>query len=649
MRSSSRRGSVFRRVTTLSREARWYITPPKDTFDENWSPWRQWVWNLINNDLFNTVIGVIIFTNLVFMALQANDMAQRHVGRTGTISPSMHTLIDQVFLVLYTFEIFLRILASNCSFFSRKFQLFDLSIVVFAWIEFVLGIGGTQLPSANVLRIFRVFRLTRAVRVMVKFPELHNMVKGFASAVAAMFWGFVMILLLLVVFAILTVELLSGKNELFGFDDGTWCSEAFQSVWLITLMFFQNLVAGDSWGQCSLPVIKKMPATFLIFAIALVCVQLGFTNLILSTIVETATSNRQEDAQVQAMKKRKQGLEALDRLSEICANLDADQGGDITLEEFLTGYDNQDGIRDLLQKLELERKDIMQLFLLMDEDSSGTISQEEFIECIRKAESQDMRVQMLALKLQVSGIARAVEEHMSTLVNLMSKQSLLSVKKRRGTTRRGSMTIKNHTGGRNSTASGRLRKMQSFDVENTVTRFRKIQLQDSEKSSQSCVGAFIEGRDGGGDLAHEAIDDRSVLVDAGIPPEQTKSTSYADSFTTNEPSVLNAKHMGAANMLTPPSLWSMKVSSAEKGRLLLNGDTAEPENMVEGNSLLRKDRINSAVDHFYEDRSQKIYDAWPDQPPAPARMEMQVDGSSLEGLCCMAGSADGSCKDGTAA
>eukprot|EP00927_Polykrikos_kofoidii_P016308 TRINITY_DN17352_c0_g1_i2.p1 TRINITY_DN17352_c0_g1~~TRINITY_DN17352_c0_g1_i2.p1 ORF type:complete len:617 (+),score=78.66 TRINITY_DN17352_c0_g1_i2:103-1953(+) len=614
MRSSSRRGSVFRRVTTLSREARWYITPPKDTFDENWSPWRQWVWNLINNDLFNTVIGVIIFTNLVFMALQANDMAQRHVGRTGTISPSMHTLIDQVFLVLYTFEIFLRILASNCSFFSRKFQLFDLSIVVFAWIEFVLGIGGTQLPSANVLRIFRVFRLTRAVRVMVKFPELHNMVKGFASAVAAMFWGFVMILLLLVVFAILTVELLSGKSELFGFEDGTWCNEAFQSVWLITLMFFQNLVAGDSWGQCALPVIRKMPATFLIFSVALVCVQLGFTNLILSTIVETATSNRQEDAKMQAIKKRKQGLEALDRLSEIGSNLDADRGGEITLEEFLIGYDTQEGIRDLLQKLDLERKDIVQLFFLMDQDSSGTISQDEFIECLRKAESQDMRVQMLALKLQVSDIARTVEERMSTMVNMISQQFHLGVKQRRVTTCRRS-TISNHTRGKRSIASVRPPKTPS---------------KKAERSQQSCVGAFIGGSGGGGDLAQEALDDRSALLDAGISPGQTTSTSCADSFTVDEPSVLDAKHTGAANMPTPPSVWSMRLIPADKSRLPLNGATAEPEDKVKEDSLLRKDRCHSAVDHFHEAPSQKICDARPDQPPATARMAMQVDGSSPE-------------------
>eukprot|EP00927_Polykrikos_kofoidii_P016307 TRINITY_DN17352_c0_g1_i1.p1 TRINITY_DN17352_c0_g1~~TRINITY_DN17352_c0_g1_i1.p1 ORF type:complete len:617 (+),score=81.88 TRINITY_DN17352_c0_g1_i1:96-1946(+) len=605
----------FRGVTTLSRKPRWYFTPPKDTFDEKWSAWRKCVWRLVNDDLFNTVVGALIVANLVLMALQAQDMAQKQAGRSETIPLYVHQSLDQVFLLLYTFEIFLRLLASKSSFFSRRSQVFDLAIVGFAWIEeFALGMGGTQLPSASVLRILRVLRLTRAVRVMVKFPELHNMVKGFASAVAAMFWGFVMILLLLVVFAILTVELLSGKSELFGFEDGTWCNEAFQSVWLITLMFFQNLVAGDSWGQCALPVIRKMPATFLIFSVALVCVQLGFTNLILSTIVETATSNRQEDAKMQAIKKRKQGLEALDRLSEIGSNLDADRGGEITLEEFLIGYDTQEGIRDLLQKLDLERKDIVQLFFLMDQDSSGTISQDEFIECLRKAESQDMRVQMLALKLQVSDIARTVEERMSTMVNMISQQFHLGVKQRRVTTCRRS-TISNHTRGKRSIASVRPPKTPS---------------KKAERSQQSCVGAFIGGSGGGGDLAQEALDDRSALLDAGISPGQTTSTSCADSFTVDEPSVLDAKHTGAANMPTPPSVWSMRLIPADKSRLPLNGATAEPEDKVKEDSLLRKDRCHSAVDHFHEAPSQKICDARPDQPPATARMAMQVDGSSPE-------------------
>eukprot|EP00927_Polykrikos_kofoidii_P016309 TRINITY_DN17352_c0_g1_i3.p1 TRINITY_DN17352_c0_g1~~TRINITY_DN17352_c0_g1_i3.p1 ORF type:complete len:619 (+),score=81.31 TRINITY_DN17352_c0_g1_i3:100-1956(+) len=594
----------LRRLGSLASEARGYLVPPKDTFNEDWSTWRKRAWQLVNTDMFNTVVGVIIISNIVHMSLEVQDVAQRRVGRTETIPIHIHRSLDQTFLLLYTFEIFLRLLVSRCSFFSRTFQVFDFTIVLFAWIEFVVGMDGVRLPSASILRVLRVLRLARAVRIMVKFPELHNMVKGFASAVAAMFWGFVMILLLLVVFAIMTVEILSGKSELFGFDDGSWCHDAFHSVWLITLMFFQNLVAGDSWGECALPVIRKIPLTFFIFSIALVCVQLGFTNLILSTIVETASSNRQEDAKEQAMRKRKQGLEALDRLSEIGTNLDADRGGEISLEEFLAGYDTQVAIRDLLQKLDLERKDILQLFCLMDVDSSGTISQEEFIDCLRKAESQDMRVQMLALKFQVSDIARNIEGHMSKLVNTILKQKHSTLRKRRATPRHGSITKDNRTCAKKRIASAKLSKMQSVD---------------DEISQQSCDGAFIGGRGGGGDL------DRSIPLDAGLRPEPIASTSSADSFIASEPSVLDAKHMRVDNMPTASSLWSMKFSSPEKGILSLNGETAEPGSYIKGDSLLRR---TSAVDHFHEVGPQKILDAWLTQPPNPTRMEMHIEG------CC---------------
>eukprot|EP00971_Amphidinium_carterae_P015120 298670-Amphidinium_carterae.1 len=42
-----------------------------------------------------------------------------------------------------------------------------------------------------------------------------------------------------------------------------------------TLIFFQTMVAGDSWGHCTISIINKHPATFLVFASALISVQLG--------------------------------------------------------------------------------------------------------------------------------------------------------------------------------------------------------------------------------------------------------------------------------------------------------------------------------------------------------------------------------------
>ena len=41
--------------------------------------------------------------------------------------------------------------------------------------------------------------------------------------------------------------------------------QAFDSVFMVMLMFFQTLMAGDSWGDCAVPMIQKNPLSIIIF------------------------------------------------------------------------------------------------------------------------------------------------------------------------------------------------------------------------------------------------------------------------------------------------------------------------------------------------------------------------------------------------
>merc|ERR1711959_43308 len=104
------------------------------------------------------------------------------------------------------------------------------------------------------------------------------MVHGFASAMMSMFWGFVMMVLLLTIWSILTVELLHPMNVDLDHTETAYCREAFSSVADCTLLFFQTVVAGDSWGLCVLPLVKEHPLSFAVFAGVLFTVQIGFTN-----------------------------------------------------------------------------------------------------------------------------------------------------------------------------------------------------------------------------------------------------------------------------------------------------------------------------------------------------------------------------------
>ena len=94
---------------------------------------------------------------------------------------------------------------------------------------------------------------------------------------------------MIIIWSILAVERFHPINRvLYAERQDHYCANAFETVMRATLVFFQTLIAGDSWGTCSIPVIEAQPAYFIVFAEAFVTIQLGFTNLVLAIIVDKA-------------------------------------------------------------------------------------------------------------------------------------------------------------------------------------------------------------------------------------------------------------------------------------------------------------------------------------------------------------------------
>merc|ERR1719215_438339 len=110
----------------------------------------------------------------------------------------------------------------------------------------------------------------------------------------AMVWGMVMIVVVLLLWSILTVELVNHRNQLIS-HESNWCYQAFSAVERCMLFYFQTIFAGDSWGVCTIPLIHENIAYAIVFAGALVTINLGFTNLILAVVVDRATTARIDD------------------------------------------------------------------------------------------------------------------------------------------------------------------------------------------------------------------------------------------------------------------------------------------------------------------------------------------------------------------
>jgi len=362
-----------------------------------------------------TFINALICINVIVMIVEADHNAQcvDATGHKPTACRS-HTLeiINFVFLVIYTMEAIAKLFIHRLSFFYTKYNCLDLFVVTTGLLTLVLetAFSSEDVPNLQMLRMCRILRLARNIRIVRFFPELQKLVNGFICAMSAMAWGLILILLLLVFFAIVTVEVVHPVNvqlmEQYPEEVSTWCAAAFDSVFHAALLYFQTLVAGDAWGGCIVPLIRFSPLVAVIFIAALACVQLAFLNLILSVVVDSAASSRESDREKQLRAKRHEEAEAVEHLREVIRHCDTDGSGEVTLDELKDGFQDNEMVEEILGLLDIRGDDIEDMFHLMDLDGSGTLSYDEFIDCIRKAEMQDTRVQLMLLSLQMQHIRR---------------------------------------------------------------------------------------------------------------------------------------------------------------------------------------------------------------------------------------------------
>lgn len=69
--------------------------------------------------------------------------------------------------------------------------------------------------------------------------------------------------------------------------EGVWsdcegCKESFATIMQSNLTFLKTMLAGDSWGEVAVPVMRKQPLTIIVFAGALVFIVYGILNLIVA-------------------------------------------------------------------------------------------------------------------------------------------------------------------------------------------------------------------------------------------------------------------------------------------------------------------------------------------------------------------------------
>ena len=219
---------------------------------------------LVMSQPFQRSVIALILLNAVILGLETSDSVMARWG-------GLLLGLDALLLWLFTAELALRIYAFRGRFFRDAWGIFDLVVVLIAW-----------MPASGPLAVLRALRVLRVLRLISVVPSLRNVVEAMLKALPGM--GSIVLLMLLIfyVFAVMATKLYGGVME-----------EQFGDLGASFFTLFQ-LMTLDDWANIVKPAMEHQPWSWLFFMPFIVVSTFVVLNLFIGVIVESIQTLRDE-------------------------------------------------------------------------------------------------------------------------------------------------------------------------------------------------------------------------------------------------------------------------------------------------------------------------------------------------------------------
>eukprot|EP00931_Biecheleriopsis_adriatica_P035162 TRINITY_DN20248_c0_g1_i1.p1 TRINITY_DN20248_c0_g1~~TRINITY_DN20248_c0_g1_i1.p1 ORF type:complete len:602 (+),score=115.71 TRINITY_DN20248_c0_g1_i1:83-1888(+) len=380
--------------------------PPEER--DHWGRTRLWLTELLESKPVEVGMGVLIAFNIIIMMVEV-DQAVNCNGEHSCI-PEYIPVTNNVLLGFYSLDVVAKMWCYRFDFWTSRWHLLDLLIVVSGYVEVMVQAFSDPGNIIRMIRTLRIARVLRAVKLFNVVPELHKLVTGILHTMTAIIWGFIMIIVLVAIFSLLAVQLVQPMiDEIFSGDEDIGCKQAFSSVWSGSLFFFQTLVAGDAWGQCSLPIIVHHPLLASVFSGAFIVIQLGFTNLVLSVIVDTAAEKRNAGVEEKLKAERAEQAEAMAFFWHALHTMDKDGNGTVSYAELMDFYYGQEEIQHRLNQVGIDKYALTRLYQLLDVAHEDEVKYHDFLKVLMEAQFEaDNKLSKLFADLELRKVLTMV-------------------------------------------------------------------------------------------------------------------------------------------------------------------------------------------------------------------------------------------------
>ena len=225
---------------------------------------------IIENNITTTVITILILLNAVILGLETDDYFATKFG-------GILTWADKFILILFSFELFLKFYVYRIKFFHSGWNIFDLSIVIIAW-----------LPTSGALTVLRALRILRVLRLISVVPQLRRVVSAIGYSIPGMVSVVGVLGLIFYVASVLA-------TKLFGIHPDPFMQEWFGSIGASAYTLFQIMTL-ESWSMGVVrPTMELFPWAWAFFIPFIIITSFAVLNFFIGIIVDSMQIAQKDD------------------------------------------------------------------------------------------------------------------------------------------------------------------------------------------------------------------------------------------------------------------------------------------------------------------------------------------------------------------
>mmetsp|Transcript_107338 Transcript_107338/g.334551 ORF Transcript_107338/g.334551 Transcript_107338/m.334551 type:complete len:568 (+) Transcript_107338:108-1811(+) len=332
-----------------------------------------WAHSVVKSVAFEAAIGVLMCINAILIGFQTS---------ADDDDVPLFDIAEHVFTTLFIVEVIFRMLADGWIWIFQLTNFWDVALIIFTsvlpmWILKPIGVQSDAFRLFSVIRVLRMIKLVRMVRMVPLFQILYSLVSGLLGSARLLLFTYVLMGIVLYILAVFSVSWIAKDDTL---QDDALAQEYFSTVPAAIFTLLQVLTC--DWTSVARPMLEKSPVVVVICVIVIMVVTLVVLNLITAVICNAAIDRRKDDEELEARAKRDMLSIEIKALQDLFLDLDDDQSGALSKDEFMKAAHFNKTVSQKLRLLGVNPGEEEEIWNLLN-DGSDEIKVEVFADTMR--------------------------------------------------------------------------------------------------------------------------------------------------------------------------------------------------------------------------------------------------------------------------